>query len=421
MRVKCRELVGDLFMDSRSDLPTPPPRLKLRLRPSAESIVRSGHPWIYSESIRSQNREGEPGELAVVYDRKNQFLALGFFDPTSPLRLRILHHGKPVTLDQDWWRVRLEETLARRNGIASADTNGLRLINGESDGWPGLVVDDYAGTLVMKLYTPAWLSRLELLQNLLVTATGAERIVLRLSRNLEAKAAELAMSDGQILHGPPLDGVVTFLESGLRFESDVLRGQKTGFFLDQRENRRRVEALARGAEVLNAFSFTGGFSLYAARGGAKSVTDLDISGHAIAAARRNFSLNSDIPSVAVCEHLTIQADAFAWLEKEREARFDIVVVDPPSLAKRESERQGAIQAYGRLNSHALRLLRPGGVLVAASCSGHVGADEFFGAVRSAVRRSGRSSTELETTFHAPDHPASFPEAQYLKCLYLRVY
>ncbi len=407
-------------METRSDTPKAAPRLKLTLRPSAESIVRSGHPWVYSDSIRSQNREGEAGELAVIYDRNNQFLAMGFYDPASPLRVRILQVGKPVTLDESWWRTRLDETLARREGVADEETNGLRLINGESDGWPGLVVDRYAGTLVMKLYTPAWLPRLAMLQGLLAAATVPERIVLRLSRNLEAKAAEAGVSDGQILHGSPLDGVVTFLESGLRFESDVLRGQKTGFFLDQRENRRRVETLARGAEVLNAFSFTGGFSLYAARGGAKSVTDLDISAHAIDAAGRNFALNRDDPGVAACEHLTIQADAFAWLENARDARYDLVVIDPPSLAKRESERQGAIQAYGRLNGHAVRLLRPGGVLVAASCSGHVSADEFFGVVRSAVRRSGRAFEELGTSFHAPDHHASFPEAQYLKCLTLRI-
>jgi len=407
-------------METRSDTPKAAPRLKLTLRPSAESIVRSGHPWVYSDSIRSQNREGEAGELAVIYDRNNQFLAMGFYDPASPLRVRILQVGKPVTLDESWWRTRLDETLARREGVADEETNGLRLINGESDGWPGLVVDRYAGTLVMKLYTPAWLPRLAMLQGLLAAATVPERIVLRLSRNLEAKAAEAGVSDGQILHGSPLDGVVTFLESGLRFESDVLRGQKTGFFLDQRENRRRVETLARGAEVLNAFSFTGGFSLYAARGGAKSVTDLDISAHAIDAAGRNFALNRDDPGVAACEHLTIQADAFAWLENARDARYDLVVIDPPSLAKRESERQGAIQAYGRLNGHAVRLLRPGGVLVAASCSGHVSADEFFGVVRSAVRRSGRAFEELGTSFHAPDHHASFPEAQYLKCLTRRI-
>jgi len=206
------------------------PRLKLTLRPSAESIVRSGHPWIYSDSIRSQNREGEAGELAVIYDRKNQFLAMGFYDPASPLRVRILHFGKPVTLDESWWRARLEETLARREGVADEETNGLRLINGESDGWPGLVVDRYAGTLVMKLYTPAWLPRLAMLQGLLVAATAPERIVLRLSRNLQAKATAAGVSDGQILHGPPLDGVVTFLESGLRFEADVLRGKRRAFF-----------------------------------------------------------------------------------------------------------------------------------------------------------------------------------------------
>ncbi|MDP4585384.1 MAG: class I SAM-dependent rRNA methyltransferase [Verrucomicrobiales bacterium] len=406
-------------MATPSDSTPVAPRLKLTLRPSAESIVRSGHPWIYSDSIRSQNREGEAGELAVIYDRKNQFLAMGFYDPTSPLRVRILHVGKPVTLDEAWWQARLDETLARRVGVAGAGTDGLRLVNGESDGWPGLVVDRYAGTLVMKLYTPAWLPRLEMLRDLLVAATVPERIVLRLSRNLEAKASDEGRSDGQILYGPALDGVVIFQESGLRFEADVRRGQKTGFFLDQRENRRRVETLARGAEVLNAFSFTGGFSLYAARGGAKSVTDLDISAHAIEAAGRNFALNQEDHGVAACEHLTIQADAFAWLENAHDPRYDVVVVDPPSLAKRESERQGAIQAYGRLNANAIRLLRRGGVLVAASCSGHVSADEFFGAIGTAAKKSGRSFAELGTSFHAPDHHASFPEAQYLKCLCLK--
>ena len=413
------DFARDFPMDTTPDSPKTLPRLKLTLRPSAESIVRSGHPWIYSDSIRSENRDGEAGELAVIYDRKHQFLAMGFFDPTSPLRVRILHVGKPVTLDESWWRARLGETLARRDGLGDAETNGLRLINGESDGWPGLVVDRYDTVLVMKLYTPAWLPLLAMLRDLLVAATGAERIILRLSRNLLAKAAESGFKDGQILHGPALEGVVTFLESGLRFEADVLRGQKTGFFLDQRENRRLVGTLAHGAEVLNAFSFTGGFSLYAARGGAKSVTDLDISGHALEAAGRNFALNADHPGVAACEHLTIQADAFAWLENASDPRYDVVVVDPPSLAKRESERQGAIQAYGRLNANAIRLLRRGGVLVAASCSGHVSADEFFGAVRTAAKKSGRSFVEWGSSFHAPDHLASFPEAHYLKCLCLK--
>ncbi len=396
------------------------PRLKLTLRPVAETLVRGGHPWVYSESIRDQNREGESGELAVIYDRKDKFLALGFYDPDSPLRVRILHVGKPVTINEDWWRARLVATVERRNGVADKLTNGLRLINGESDGWPGLVLDQYDGTLVLKLYTSPWLARLPALLEMMISTLNPERLVLRLSRNLETKAAEQGgWKDGAILYGPPLEGVVTFLESGLRFEADVLRGQKTGFFLDQRENRRRVETLASGAEVLNAFSFTGGFSLYAARGGAREVTDLDISAHALAAAERNFELNLADPRVAACKHRIIQSDAFEWLANADPAQYDLVIMDPPSLAKRESERSGAIQAYTRLNTIGIRLLRPGGTLVAASCSAHVSTEEFFGAVRSAARSAGRRMTELGTALHAIDHPATFPEAQYLKCLFLK--
>ena len=199
----------------------------------------------------------------------------------------------------------------------------------------------------------------------------------------------------------------------------MLRGQKTGFFLDQRENRRIVESLARGRDVLNAFSFTGGFSVYAARGGARTVTDLEISAHALEAAKRNFALNQ-AASFTNCRHETIQADAFEWLARNRNRKFDLIILDPPSLAKRESERAGAIQAYGRLANAGITHLRPGGILAACSCSAHVSAGEFFGAVRSAARKSRRKFAELRTTGHPPDHPATFPEAQYLKCIYLKL-
>jgi len=396
------------------------PRLKLTLRPAAEAAVRGGHPWVFSDSIRTRNREGEVGELAVVYDRRDRFLGIGLHDPDSPLRVRMLHVGKPATIDEGWWRARLAETLARRSGVADEETDGLRLVNGESDGWPGLVLDRYGSTLVLKLYTAAWLPRLGQIRDLIVEATDPACLVLRLSRNLERAAGERGYADPQILHGdlPSSDGIVVFRESGLRFEADVLRGQKTGFFLDQRENRRQVGTLAGGRDVLNAFSFTGGFSLHAARGGAKSVTDLDISGHALAAAERNFALNRDDARVAGCPYRQVKADAFAWLEHGRAASYDLAVVDPPSLAKRESERGGAIQAYGRLNASAIRLLRRGGVLVAASCSAHVSEEEFFGAVRTAAAKSGRRFREIGRSLHAPDHPATFPEARYLKCLYL---
>ena len=485
---------------------TQPPRLRLRVTAAAESRLRAGHPWLFSESVREQNRAGQGGELAVVYDRKDRFLAVGLFDPDSPIRLRVLHAGKPQAIDHAWWARRLEQALERRHGLFDQQTTGFRCINGESDGWPGLVLDRYGGTLVLKLYTAAWLPRLkEVLEVLrdkgllspalssrgghpssvaqvskpavsqaskpagraqrqptwksaiqqvwkpalptvgrqpLTRDTGAEggtsppsrepvaqtqgqrvgeegpeRVVLRLSRNIQALAQQnFGRVDGQLLLGPPLSGPVVFLETGLRFEAEVLRGQKTGFFLDQRENRRKVGALAAGRRVLNAFSFSGGFSLYAARGGAAAVTDLDISAHALASAERNFALNQG--AVPPLVHDSVQADAFEWLACDEGRRFELIVLDPPSLAKRESERAGAIAAYERLAALALEHLVPGGVLVACSCSAHVSAEEFWTAVRRAVTRSGRRFEELETTRHAPDHPASFPEGNYLKAIYL---
>jgi 23S rRNA (cytosine1962-C5)-methyltransferase len=397
------------------------PQLRIRVSAAAESIVRAGHPWLFAESVREQNRAGQAGELAVIYDRKDRFLATGLYDPDSPIRVRLLHVGKPRAIDRAWWAERLARALKVRDGLFDDQTTDYRCINGESDGWPGLVLDRYNRTLVLKLYTAVWLPRLEEITGLIIEHVRPERLILRLSRNIQDTAKRrIGKADGDILFGPPLDGPVTFLESGLRFEADVLRGQKTGFFLDQRENRRHVEALANGRDVLNAFSFSGGFSLYAARGGARSVTDLDLSAHALAGAERNFALNTAHASVAECRHVLIQADAFEWLKGRPRRKCGLVVLDPPSLAKREVERAGAIRAYEKLAGSGLEHLAPGGILVACSCSAHVTAQEFFDAVRRAAARADRPFEELRTTGHAPDHPATFKEAEYLKAIYLRV-
>ena len=396
------------------------PRLRLRITAAAENYVRAGHPWIFADSVREQNREGAAGELAVIYDRNDKFLAAGFFDPASPIRVRVLHAGKPQTLDAAWWAARFDTAVRRRDGLFDDRTNGFRLINGESDGWPGLVLDRYDRTLVLKLYTAAWLPLLDETIALVRTRAGPERLVLRLSRNIQQVAlSDAGKRDGEILFGPALAEPVVFLENGLRFEADVLRGQKTGFFLDQRENRCEVERLSQGHNVLNAFSFSGGFSLYAARGTAKSATDLDISPHALAAAQRNFKLNSANPAVAQCRHEPIQTDAFEWLAGEDSRKFGLIVLDPPSLAKRETERAGAIRAYARLVESGIRRLSRAGVLVACSCSAHVSAEEFFGAARQAAANSGRRFVEMKTTRHAPDHPATFKEAEYLKGIFLK--
>jgi len=398
-----------------------PARLRVRLTTAAESIVRDGHPWVFADSVKEQNRAGVAGELTVIFDRNDRFLAVGFYDPESPIRVRVLHVGKPLNIDATFWQARLETALKRREQLFDEHTTGYRLINGESDGWPGLVLDRYDQTLVLKIYSAAWFERLGEIGGLIRERLEPDQMVLRVSRNLERRTP--IRPDGEGLFTKPTAGPegapVAFREHGLRFEADVWRGQKTGFFLDQRENRRRVETLASGRMVLNAFSFSGGFSLYAARGGAKSVTDLDISPHALAAAGRNFLLNASDPKLARCRRESIQADAFEWLAGNTARRFDLVVLDPPSLAKRETERAGAIRAYARLAAAGVKHLRPGGILVAGSCSAHVRAEEFFDAVRQTARGAGRGFTELQTTRHAADHHATFPEAEYLKAIFMR--
>lgn len=393
------------------------PLLKLRLTAVAERHVRQGHPWVYSDSILSASRIGRAGDVAAIYDKKkDKLLALGLYDPHSPIAVRILHVGKPVKVGVDWWLARLASTLdAKRDllqRLKDSGTNGFRFINGESSGWPGLIVDCYACTLVMKIYTAAWLPYVPYLVDWFSVHSPVVNaaIVLRLARNIQELAAQQFQLKEGLIHGQTTD-VVVFEENHIRFEAEVIRGQKTGFFLDQRENRARVEQLSRGRDVLNAFSFSGGFSLYAARGGACSVTDLDISSHALESARRNLALN---PSLSSADYRQVKADCFEWLANGPAEQFDLIICDPPSLAKREADRQRAIQAYYQLAKDCWRRLRAGGILVAASCSAHVNAEEFYDATLAATAQP----PELWRSSHAEDHVATFTEAQYLKCVAL---
>lgn len=218
---------------------------------------------------------------------------------------------------------------------------------------------------------------------------------------------------------PPFDGNLVFMEHGIRFGADVIRGQKTGFFLDQRDNRFRVSRLSRGKRVLNVFSYSGGFSLYAAAGGAVEVVSEDINRHAIESVDANFERNRGIPAVAACRHSEITDDAFAAMERlfREKQKFDIVIVDPPSFAKAEAEVKTALNTYARLARAAVKLLVPKGLLVFASCSSRVTAERLFEVVNEAARSVGRPLKEIERTAHAVDHPAKFKESSYLKCLF----
>jgi len=394
-------------------------RVAVRVRPEAERSLRRGHPWLFDRAITRQSHAGRAGDLAVIFDRKGRFLAVGLYDPHSMIRVRVLQHGEPAAINRDWFAARLATAAQLRAPLLlENETTGYRLVHGGNDGLPGLVVDRYDRTLALKIYTSAWLPHLHDLLPALAEVIPAERVVLRLGR--AAQEQELyGLSDGMLLSGPPLDGPVLFLENGLRFEADPVRGQKTGFFLDQRDNRARVEKLAAGKSVLNVFAYTGGFSLYAARGGARAVVSLDISQPALETAARNFALNRHHPSVAAASHKLLAEDAFGGLARLGKSgrRFDMVIVDPPAFARRQAQVAQALSAYARLTRLSLGVLRPGGTLVQASCSSRVSADVFFEEVNRAAAQAGRPLREIERTGHPLDHPVGFREGAYLKCLF----
>ncbi len=396
--------------------------VKLQVTNSGVASLHRGHPWLYAERIKQESHRGEPGDLAVVFDAKKRFVAVGLYDPLSPIRMRALRTSKPGPIDRDFFAERIAQALARRQPLQGTQTDGYRLIHGESDGLPALVIDRYAATAVVKLYTHAWLPHLYDCLSCLLEQQPLERIVLRLSRGMMQQPDYLrGLQDGQIIYGESINETLTCLENGLRFEVDPIQGQKTGFFLDQRDNRARVERLAKGRRVLNVFSYNGGFSLAAARGGATEVTSIDQSGHALASSGRNFALNAHIPGIAAAKHLTIEDDAFKALTElvKQGKQYELVIIDPPAFAVRRSQLKDALHAYGRLAQLGVRLLATDGDIVLASCSSPVSPADFRQTVCDAASRAGRPLRQIEETGHALDHPLDFAESRYLKCLFAK--
>jgi len=330
--------------------------LKMRLEKKLSEVIRRGHPWLYGQSAPEPREPGPPGSLVTLYDDRNRFLAVGMYDPSGAIRVRVFRRGAPGAVDRALFAERLREAAQRRAVLAAEGTTGYRVLYGENDGLPAAVVDRYAGTLVVKLYSTAWVPHLGALCEAMMAELAPERVVLRLPATVAAREAELSgLADGQTLIGEPPDGPVAFDENGLHFEADVVRGQKTGFFLDQRENRKRVREIARGRTTLNVCSHAGGFSVYAAAGGATAVASLDISPRALEGARRSFDLN---PRIARVPHELLAGNAFELLpELARGGRtFGLVIVDPPSFAMREADREGALGSYRALASRAAALV-----------------------------------------------------------------
>jgi 23S rRNA (cytosine1962-C5)-methyltransferase len=407
---------------------TTPRRLAVRVTKDAGRQIRGGHPWVFEQSITSLKPEGVAGDLAVIFDEHRDFMAIGLYDPDSAIRIKILHVGKPVPIDEAFWTERLTAARDRREGAFDpTHTTGYRCVHGENDGLAGFVLDRYADTYVLKLYSPAWVPHLGTLVECIREVFAPEALVLRLSRSLQQQSSVgrlggVELEDGTALIGTAPTAAVPFIEHDLRFEADVVHGQKTGFFLDQRDNRLRVRSLAQGRRVLDVFSCTGGFSVNAAAGAAALVHSVDISAAAIQSAQRNMARNGGRAAVRSCTHQVSTGDAMTVMSQMVEAGrlFDLVIVDPPSFASRQSQIEGALRAYGRLTELAVQLLPPGGMLVQASCSARVTAEQFLETVTAAADGMGVRLDGISHTTHAIDHPVSFPQGAYLKAIFARV-
>jgi 23S rRNA (cytosine1962-C5)-methyltransferase len=372
--------------------------LVLDLPVSLKSRLSQGHPWVYRNQV-----PGSPDlkSGAWVQVRCGGFSAFGLWDASSPIAVRLF--SRQVVPDAGWVADRVAEAWEVRAPVRETLTTGYRWVYGESDGLPGVVVDLYGEFAAIQTYTESVESLLPWVAEALHAYTRLQGIVWRPS------GGEWRSMWGRL---PPTD--LTIEENGLLFHADLFAGQKTGLYFDQRENRRTLAPWCRGQRVLDCFCYTGAFSLYALRAGAARITACDAARGAVEAARRNFELNSFDPGV----HSFVTGDCFELLQQfaAEGRRFDVVILDPPSLARNRESRHAAERAYVRLNQLALRCVEPGGLLASASCTGQVSPQAFREALAEAARRAGRRLLIIHEAGQAVDHPvaAHFPEGRYLK-------
>ncbi|MCC6212818.1 MAG: class I SAM-dependent rRNA methyltransferase [Burkholderiales bacterium] len=389
----------------------------LHLKAGRDKSLRRRHPWIFSGALERVDGEPASGETVLVKSAAGQPVALAAWSPQSQIRARVWSFDCSVSVDEGFFRETVSRAAALRNALpAFHHTNALRLVHGESDGLPGVVVDRYADVLVAQFLSAGAERWRDAILDALAEATGCEAIYER--SDAEVRALEGLPPRAGFARGNREARRCPILEHGLHFRVDVEQGQKTGFFLDQRENRQRVRALAAGREVLDAFCYTGGFSIAALAGGASRVTALESSPVALEVARENLAANSlDASRVEF-----LQADVFRHLRLLRDQGLacDLIVLDPPKFAPTAAQAKNAARAYKDINLLALRLLRPGGLLATFSCSGGVPAELFQSIVAGAAADAGVDARIIERLGAGADHPVAlqFPEGEYLKGLLL---
>jgi len=389
----------------------------LHLRAGRDKSLKRRHPWIFSGAIERVDGEPANGESVLVKNAAGQPLAVAAWSPQSQIRARVWSFESSVRVDGDFFRSKVRQALALRISFpAFHHSNALRLVHGESDGLPGLIVDRYADVLVAQFLSAGAEHWREAILDALAAETGCEAIFER--SDAEVRALEGLQPRIGFARGNREATRCPIVEYGLHFRVDVEAGQKTGFFLDQRENRQRIRALAQGRDVLDAFSYTGGFSVAALAGGASSVTAVESSAPALEVAKENVSANSMDFSRISFE----QADVFAHqrLLRDRGSSFGLVILDPPKFAPTAAQVKNAARAYKDINLMAFKLLKPGGLLATFSCSGGVSAELFQSIVAGAAADAGVDAKIVQRFGPAADHPValSFPEGDYLKGLLL---
>lgn len=390
---------------------------KVYLKPGKEESLKRFHPWVFSGAIARMEGEPEEGEIVDVFTSKKEFIACGHYQVGS-IAVRVLTFTQQE-IDRDFWRQKLQVAKDLRVAlglIGNPENNTYRLVHGEGDNLPGLIIDVYDHTAVVQAHSAGMhVFRMEIAEALSeVMGDIVQNIYYKSETTLPFKADLLARENGFIKGGSPEN---VAMENGLKFHVDWLKGQKTGFFVDQRENRHLLERYSKGRNVLNMFCYTGGFSFYAMRGGANLVHSVDSSAKAIDLTNENVQLN--FPGDP--RHQAFAEDAFKYLDRMGD-QYDLIILDPPAFAKHRDAVRNALRGYTKLNAKAFEKIRPGGILFTFSCSQVVNKDNFRNAVFTAAAQSGRSVRILHQLTQPGDHPVNIyhPEGEYLKGLVLYV-
>jgi 23S rRNA (cytosine1962-C5)-methyltransferase len=385
------------------------------LKKSADSFIKRKHPWIFSGAIEKVEGNPSNGQTVQIFTSDKKLVGNGSFSPSSQIRVSVWSFNPEEKIDEDFFRRKISLAQSLREKIIKiSETNAYRIINAESDGLPGLIVDRYSGYLVCQFLSAGVEANKEIIIEILSETFKPAGIFER--SDVEVRTKEGLQPTQGILRGTVPDNFIEVQENGFKFFVDIKGGHKTGFYLDQRDNRALVSDLSKGKNVLNCFSYTGGFSVYALAAGANKVTQIEASTSAIEISNKNFELNNLNSSLVE----NINGDVFEVLRKFRDERrtFDLIILDPPKFAESASQIQKASRGYKDINLLAMKLLNPGGILFTFSCSGHISSELFQKIVADAALDSGREVRIIKQLTQSADHPiaANFPEGLYLKGL-----